>query len=229
MSEKKEVPAKTPSAPPQTPPPEPPKWLITLKKIISAILTIIVSIFKNPFVIKIKSTITKLGALGWLKIFTCLSLAALTFVIYKTAPHWKKFWKLPYVTTFTDVADSKVLYPADVEVIRYNNDLLAPQFIVQISKIVVNIRPSKQSTQNPMIAFDLYVRTDNEEASIEVRKREKELQDHLQRFCEGLTYDQILTEEGKHIWKQKMKRELNLVLSTGRIKDIYFKTLLLKP
>jgi hypothetical protein len=230
MSDKK-APPKPAAAPaaPQQPPKPPPKWLLTIKKIISIIGVILKAIFKNPVVTGTINAIGKLGMLGWLKIFTCITLGLLSYTVYKTAPSWKRFWKLPFSATLLDVADRRETFGNDVDVIRYNNDLLAQQFVVQISKIVVNLVPGERSTRNPMVAFDLYVRTDTEEASVEIRKREKELQDHLQRFCEGLNYDQILNEEGKRVWKLKMKRELNLVLNTGQVKDVFFKTLLLKP
>ena len=80
-----------------------------------------------------------------------------------------------------------------------------------------------------MVAFDLYVRTDTDAAAVEIKDREKQIQDHIQRFCEGLSYDQIQTEEGKLTWKNRIKRELNLVLNTGKVKEVFFKTLIIKP
>lgn len=175
-----------------------------------------------------KSKILAFGLNGWMKVLGGIAIAGLTFIVYKTAPNWKSFWKIPYLSTFESVANKKFSYNTNDEVIRYDNDLLLPQHVVLINKIVVNIRSSKQSTDNPMVAFDLYVKTDNEEAAVEIKEREKQLQDHLQRFCESLQYDQIQTEEGKLLWKNRMRRELNLVLNTGKVKQVFFKTLLIK-
>lgn len=229
--DKKEIPKKplenSTAAPKE--PVEPPPWLVKTKVILFNTIKTSKAILNSSFIQVPKKTITHFGLLGWMKVFTCIAIAGLTYTVYKTAPQWKELWSLPYLSSLEGIADHKFNYSSDSKIIRYDNDLLLPQYTVLINKIVVNIRPGKLSTKNPMIAFDLYVRTDNEEASIEIKKREKQFQDHIQRFCEGLNYDQIMTEEGKQTWKNRMKRELNLILNTGRVKDIFFKTLLIKP
>lgn len=210
-------------------PAEPPKWLVKTKAIVAAIINLIKKIINSSVVQNTINTIKKFGLWGWLKVFTVLAVAIATYGVYKTAPYWKKFWRLPYQSTFESVADHKFNYADDSKIIRYSNDLLAPQHFVLVNKIVVNIRASRLSTQNPMVAFDLYVRTDTDAAAVEIKDREKQIQDHLQRFCESLSYDQIQTEDGKLTWKNRMKRELNLVLTTGKVKEVFFKTLIIKP
>ena len=218
------APAGTPEAPP-----EPPAWLVKVKAIIAIIAKIFKTIIGSSIVQSTTKLIKNFGLMGWMKVFTVIAVAALTYTVYKTAPHWTRFWKLPYLSSLEGVADKKFNYASDTKVIRYSNDLLLPQHVVLINKIVVNVRPGKLSTVNPMIAFDLYVRTDNNEAAVEIKDREKQIQDHLQRFCEDLNYDQIQTEDGKLTWKNRMKRELNLILNNGKVKEIFFKTLLIKP
>lgn len=224
-------PKKPPTAPAGAPqaPAEPPPWLVKLKAIIATLSKVIKSIIGSAFVLNTKKLIKNFGLLGWMKVFTVFAVAILTYTVYKTAPTWKRFWKLPYLSSLEGVADKKFNYASDTKVIRYSNDLLLPQHVVLINKIVVNVRPGKLSTANPMIAFDLYVRTDTNEAAVEIKDREKQIQDHLQRFCEDLNYDQIQSEEGKLTWKNRMKRELNLVLNNGKAKEVFFKTLLIKP
>lgn len=230
MAENKDP--KKPQAPPAASAPEtpaePPAWLVKTKAVLATMGKISKAILNSSLIQGPKKTIKSFGLMGWMKVFTCIAVALLTYTVYKTSPHWK-LWKLPYLSSLESVADHKFNYSADSKVVRYDNDLLLPQYTVLINKIVVNIRAGKLSTRNPMVAFDLYVRTNNEEASVEIKQREKQLQDHLQRFCEGLQYDQIITEDGKQTWKNRMKRELNLILNTGKVKEIFFKTLLIKP
>lgn len=229
MEENKKQPEAAPTQPTAEAPKEPPKWLTQIKQIISLVTNAIQKILKSYIVIKTLVFIKKLGVLGWTKVFTIFALIFLGYGIYKTAPYWEKFWSTPYLATFEDVASSYIELTPDDEVITYNNDLLAPQHVVILNKIVVNIKPSKTSTSNPMVAFDLFVRTSNEEAAVEIKDREKQFQDHVQRLCEEFSYDSLLSEEGKQTWKNKIKRELNLVLTTGRIKEVLFKTLIIKP
>lgn len=221
--------AKDPSGQPQNEAPKEPSSFDKLKSLLNGVKNSATAITKSQFAQSTTSKIKKFGLLGWMKVLTVFVVGFLTYGVYKTAPHWKKLWKFPYPSTLETVADQKYSYAPDTKVIRYSNDLLAPQHFVLINKIVVNIKPGKLSTANPMVAFDLYVRTDNEAASVEIRDREKQIQDHLQRFCEDLSYDQVQSEEGKVSWKNRMKRELNLVLTTGRVKEVFFKTLLVKP
>lgn len=218
------APAGTPEAPA-----EPPAWLVKVKAIIATISKIFKAVIGSPAVQGTTRIIKNFGLMGWMKVFTVIAVAALTYTVYKTAPQWKKFWKLPYLSSLEGVADKKFNYATDAKAIRYSNDLLLPQHVVLINKIVVNVRAGRLSTANPMIAFDLYVRADSNEAAVEIKDREKQIQDHLQRFCEDLQYDQIQTEDGKLAWKNRMKRELNLVLNNGKVKEVFFKTLLIKP
>ena len=218
-----------PAAAPAEAPAEPPAWLVKTKAVLAMVGKTAKAVVNSPAVQNTKNTIKKFGLWGWLKVFTVIAVALLTYGVFKTSPHWKRFWKLPYQSSFESIADRKFNYVNDSKIIRYSNDLLAPQHFVLVNKIVVNIRPGQLSTKNPMIAFDLYVRTDTDAAAVEIKQREKQIQDHLQRFCEGLYYDQIQTEEGKLTWKNRMKRELNLVLNTGKVKEVFFKTLLIKP
>lgn len=204
-----------------------PPFIIKAKAFIASASKFSSSVINSEIIQSPKNKIKDFGLLGWMKVFTCFAVAALTYTVYKTAPHWKKLWGLPYQSSLEAVADHK--YEHSTEVVRYSNDLLAPQHFVLVNKIVVNVKPGKRSTANPMIAFDLYIRTDTEAAAVEIKEREKQIQDHLQRFCESLPYDEIQSEDGKLTWKNRMKRELNLVLNTGKVKEVFFKTLLIKP
>lgn len=210
-------------------PKELPPWLVKAKAILAKTIDIAKKVIHSPAVQNTKNTIQSFGLWGWLKVFAVIAVGLITYGVYRTSPHWKSLWSLPYQSSFEHLADHKFAYASDTKVIRYSNDLLAPQHFVLINKIVVNIRPGRLSTNNPMLAFDLYVRTDTDTTAVEIRDREKQIQDHLQRFCEGIVYDHIQTEEGKMSWKNKMKRELNLILTTGKVRDVYFKTLVLKP
>lgn len=206
----------------------PPKIVAKLLVALKTSVSFAKKIAQSKRIHSTKEKLTEFGISGWMKVLGAIAIAVITVAVYKTAPNWKSLWKLPYLSSFEEVADKKFNFDPTEEAVRYDNDLLLPQHVVLINKIVVNIRAGKQSTDNPMIAFDLYVKTDTEAAAVEVKEREKQLQDHLQRFCESLQYDQIQTQEGKLLWKNRMRRELNLVLNTGKVKDVYFKTLLIK-
>jgi flagellar basal body-associated protein FliL len=225
MADNKNEPIKKPT--PQAQPQPPSKSVEKAKAIFNSSAKFFQTVTNSSAIQSPKNLIRDFGLMSWMKVFTCIAVGLLTYAVYKTAPQWEKLWGIPYLSSLEPLADQKYSYSSNV--VRYSNDLLAPQHFVLINKIVVNVKPGKLSTSNPMVAFDLYVRTDTEAAAVEIKDREKQIQDHLQRFCEGLPYDEIQSEEGKLTWKNRMKRELNLVLNTGRVKEVFFKTLLIKP
>lgn len=220
---------KTTSPTDSQPAKELPPIVVKLKKVLALLISLIQKIKNSKTLKNFVSSIKKLGIKGWLKVAASLILLISTFAVYKYIPYLKNIWKFPYISSFEAIGKKILTADESSEVVRYANDLLAPQHIVQLNKIVVNLLPSPRSTQNPMMAFDLYLRADSEEATVEIKNREKQFQDHLQRFSESLSYDQIQTEEGKQTWKLKMRKELNSILNNGRIRDIYFKNLIIKP
>ena len=77
---------------------------------------------------------------------------------------------------------------------------------------------------NPMGAFELVVELDSDDTAIEVRDREVEFFDHVQRVFEDETFRDLETVLGKDRLKSRIKRELNHKLTQGWVKDVKFKT-----
>ncbi len=89
----------------------------------------------------------------------------------------------------------------------------------------------KQSPEHPlpMGAFEIIVGLDSADTSIEVRDREVELSDLIQRVFEEETFGDLSTEFGKTRLKSRIKRELNEKLTQGWVKEVHFQTFILKP
>lgn len=149
------------------------------------------------------------------------------------AKYWKTDWEQYFQPDIMNSLEPKATQVIEIDPnepnIDFDQSLLVPQYIVLMNKVVVNLKRSASSGENPMAAFNIYLQTSNQETSIEIKNRERELQDFVQRTTEGLSYDQLLSENGKLKWKLALKSELNMVLTQGKIKNIYFKTLLIKP
>ncbi len=105
-----------------------------------------------------------------------------------------------------------------------------PQEIHQFlfKKMKVNLRRTSDSP-NPMGAFEVVVDVDSEDTAIELRDREVEFHDMLQRLMEDEIVTELDSETGKKILKGRIRKELNGKLTQGWIKDIHFKTFVLKP
>ena len=80
-----------------------------------------------------------------------------------------------------------------------------------------------------MGAFELIVLLDSKDTAIEIRDREVEFFDLLQRVLEEESFADLESELGKQRLKGRVKRELDQKLTQGWIKDINFKTFILKP
>jgi len=100
---------------------------------------------------------------------------------------------------------------------------------VHFEKIVVNIKPSRSSGPNPMVAFDLYIIASNEASAVEIKARQKEFSDLIQRVSEGFTYDEYTSVIGKKKIKIAIRKSINGALNGGSVQDINFKTFLTKP
>lgn len=95
-------------------------------------------------------------------------------------------------------------------------------------RMKVNLHATPENP-NPMGAFEIIVQVDSKDTAIELRDREVEFFDYLQRVMEEETFASLETEVGKSKVKTSLKRELNKKLTQGWVKDISFKTFVLKP
>ncbi len=95
-------------------------------------------------------------------------------------------------------------------------------------KMKVNLRRTSENPL-PMGAFEVVVQVDSKDTAIELKDREVEFSDYLQRVFEDETFGDLETEIGKNRLKSRLKSELNKKLTQGWVKDITFKTFVLKP
>lgn len=95
-------------------------------------------------------------------------------------------------------------------------------------KTKVNLKATKESP-NPMGAFEIIVELDSKDSAVEVKDREVEMFDALQRVFEEETANDLESNLGKDRLKSRIKRELNQKLTQGWVKDVKFKTFILKP
>jgi flagellar basal body-associated protein FliL len=80
-----------------------------------------------------------------------------------------------------------------------------------------------------MGAFEFYLEGEDSEVIVEVKDREVEIRDRMQRTLEEFTFDQAADADGKKMIVDKLKKEINQSLSTGKIRKIWFKTVVIKP
>lgn len=93
-----------------------------------------------------------------------------------------------------------------------------------LSKIIVNLTPSPGSA-NPMGAFEFFLGLDAKETAIEVKDREKEVLDLVQRTVEEFTYDEVMSPVGQTRMKARIRDAINAILNQGNVTKVYINTM----
>lgn len=110
----------------------------------------------------------------------------------------------------------------------YNTSRI-PKNIFQLKRMVVNIQPSATSGTNPMAAYEFSLEGNSTEVLVEIKDREGEILDRVQRTIEEHTYDELNTPEGKKMISEKVRSTINRLLTLGKIRYVYIQGVILKP
>jgi flagellar FliL protein len=138
-------------------------------------------------------------------------------------------FEVRFVPTVAIEADRSWSFDAREEWDEFNSPLRHPEHVVLLNKVVVNLRPSESSDGNPMGYFEFYLEANSQEAAIEIDDRQAEILDVVQRTVEAITYDEIVTPAGKNKLKLVIRKDLNQVLTKGRVRKVFYKSVVIKP
>jgi flagellar basal body-associated protein FliL len=133
-----------------------------------------------------------------------------------------------FLTSFGKVADHSYEYDDNEPMEDFNSPLRHPEYVVLLDKVVVNLKPTSGSSTNPMGMFEFYVEAGSQEAAVEINDREKEVLDVVQRTLENMPYEELITIDGKSKIKLILRKNLNSFLTRGRVRKVFFKTIVLK-
>ena len=158
----------------------------------------------------------------------CLFATLVVWMVYKTmTTGLLPTHKDPFLNSFESVSDRIYTYNAETEVEPLYESIRVPKNIIEITKIVVNLKRINPES-NPMIAFDLYIEGTSQEVVVELQDRMGEFRDLIQRTVEGMTADQLEEVEGKARFRDRIKSLLNQNLTTGQVRKVLLKTLIIK-
>lgn len=118
--------------------------------------------------------------------------------------------------------------PIDGTEVFYDN----PRFtknLISISPMHLNIKPSENSGDNPMLAIEVTVEGLSADAIVEVKDREAEFKDMLSRLTEEKSYDDLVAAEGKRALTEQYRDLLNANLTRGQVRRVLLKTFIIKP
>lgn len=134
-----------------------------------------------------------------------------------------------FISSLEDVATGTYHYnPEDAQEYFYDNIRSVPNLFL-VPKVITNIKPSMESGPNPMAAIEFFAEGFTPEVIIEMKDREPALRDLAARTIEDFSFDELESSSGKQKLNQVLAREFNRVLSTGQVKAIRIKNIVLKP
>lgn len=134
-----------------------------------------------------------------------------------------------FIANFADEGAEVFEYDTtDRQELFYDNVRSAPNLLL-LTKMVVNIKPSSNSGENPMLAVEFFAEGMSPEPILEIKAREAFYRDRLQRKMEEYTFDVLDTPPGKQAMMADLLKDLNSNLSQGQLRGLRIKTIVLKP
>ena len=158
----------------------------------------------------------------------CVGIAAAVLFFANLKGVWLPHMNDPITQSLARGADHEYEYDAKAGTTGFYSAFPQENHDYLFSKIKVNLVRSADHP-NPMVAMELIISVDSNDTAIELGSREIEFYDLIQRTLEGESYESMVTDLGKRQFKAKLKRELTQHLTQGWVKDILFKTVVLKP
>jgi len=101
------------------------------------------------------------------------------------------------------------------------------EYHVLLKKAIVNLRRDDTSGPNPMGVFELYLGVDSQDTAIEVKHRELEILDIVQRAIENFSYTEVNSVVGKIRVKSAVRDRVNEILNQGRVFQVYYNTVVI--
>lgn len=133
-----------------------------------------------------------------------------------------------FLRSFEQVADKKYEYDPDLRAESFYNSLRFSGNIFRIRRVVVNLKASTGHPQ-PMALFQVIVEGNSQDVIVEIKSRESEMTDAIQRATEEFTFDVLQSADGKKDLMLRLKQSLNERLTTGQVRRVYLQTIVLKP
>ncbi len=159
--------------------------------------------------------------------FLCLGTAAVLFLMLTKGivPEQERL----FVQSLDSISDRRWSYDPKTEQEPFYGSVRSAQNMMIVPKLVVNVKRSLNSGRNPMAAAELYIEGMSPDVVVEIKDRETEFRDRFMRMMEEFSYDELMAAQGKIRLQEALVREANQLATKGRIRRIYFKTIVLKP
>lgn len=134
-----------------------------------------------------------------------------------------------FITSLQPWAQTVIPYTEETRWESFYSSTRIEQNVFLMQKMIVNLKKSENSEDNPMGAFEFFVEGTVNDVIVEIKDREPEIEDLFLRTIEEMNYDQISSGEGKKKLCEILRHEVNKILTKGQVRRIFFKTAIVKP
>jgi len=134
-----------------------------------------------------------------------------------------------FISNFGDEGAEVIEYDPSVRQEMFYDNVRSSPNLLLITKMVVNIRPSANSGENPMIAVEFFAEGMSPESILELKGREAFFRDRMQRRISEYSFDVLDSPPGKRDMAAELLKDLNRNLSHGQLRGLRIKTIVLKP
>lgn len=134
-----------------------------------------------------------------------------------------------FLTSLLSLSENTITLSGDAAMETFYNSSRIPKNIFSLKRMVVNIQPSESSGANPMVAYEFSLEGNSTEVLIEIKDREGEIIDQVQRTIEDHTFDELNSVEGKKMIADKVRSTVNRLLTLGKIRYVYIQGVIFKP
>lgn len=149
------------------------------------------------------------------------------FKLYKA-----RFWHQPtqlFLTSYVGLGLQVHDYDMLEQVEPYYDNVRFSKNVMSLVKMTANLRPSENSSNNPMITFEIVIQGVSNDPIVEIKDREAEFRDLILRVTEDYSYDELETSTGKQQLSDTILAKVNANLTNGQVRKVYYKNFVIKP
>lgn len=159
--------------------------------------------------------------------FFVLVIGAATVVMVKSNI-WTTKSKL-FISSYADWGIEVLDYDMLTEAESFFDNTRFSKNVMSLIKMTANLRPSENSSDNPMLSFEIVIEGISNGPIVEIKDREAEFRDLVLRATEEFSYDELENAEGKQRLSDTILAKMNTKLSDGQIRKVYYKNFVIKP
>jgi flagellar basal body-associated protein FliL len=161
---------------------------------------------------------------------TCIFFGILLFgffYVIKSGILYKENYK--FIGSIAEVASNSFLYNPESESEAFYGSPRVKTYSFQLKPIVINLKRNISSNRNPMGFFEFVLDGSSGDVLVEVKARETEILDIIQRVIESMKYEEIDSQDGKLLLKENLRKELNKILLEGSLRKVQIQSIIIKP